>query len=53
MRPPQRCFSGDWKARRHATLPIGIDYLGNWPMTLSRPVLGTGNASASTALANS
>ena len=35
MRPPQRCFSGDWKARRHGTLPIGIDYLGKWPTTLA------------------
>ena len=31
MRPPQRCFSGDWKARTHGTLPIGIDYSRNWP----------------------
>ena len=31
MQPPQRCFSGDWKACRQGTLPIGNDYSRNWP----------------------
>src|SRR4029077_4134575 len=31
MRPPQGCFSGDWRVSRHATLPIVTDCSNSLP----------------------